>query len=137
MDIRDLEKAYNFLISNKIADKHKINEAYKESRESGLDIFNVLFNKRIISEEEAIKAKAKFLNIPYIDLQNVLISNATLKNVPEKTALFYKFVPFEKINNVIKIAIVDPDNIDALDALKFIFVRNNVNVKIYPTYEAE
>jgi len=128
-----LEKAYNFLISNKIADKHKINEAYKESRESGLDIFNVLFNKRIISEEEAIKAKAKFLNIPYIDLQNVLISNATLKNVPEKTALFYKFVPFEKINNVIKIAIVDPDNIDALDALKFIFVRNNVNVKIYIT----
>jgi len=131
MDSNDFKKAYNFLVSNSIAKKQDIDKALEESEKGNEDIFDVLVNKKIINEEEATKAKAEFLNIPYINLKEKIIESEVLNEIPEKAALFYKIVPFEKIGNSIKVAMVDPNNIDALDALKFISIKRSINTKIY------
>jgi len=131
MDSNDFKKAYNFLVSNSIAKKQDIDKALKESEKGNEDIFDVLVNRKIINEEKATKAKAEFLNIPYINLKEKIIESEVLNEIPEKAALFYKMVPFEKIGNSIKVAMVDPNNIDALDALKFISIKRSINTKIY------
>lgn len=131
MNSEDLNKAYNYLASLAIADKEKLDEILKESKESNLDIFDVLIKKKIIDEEEATKVKAKFLGIPYINLKYKVVNNEALRTIPEKAALFYKFIPFESRDDLLKVAMVNPSNIDAVDALKFISIRHNVNTKIY------
>jgi type IV pilus assembly protein PilB len=131
MNSEELEKVYNYLISKGIASKQEIDKVFKESKENNLDIFDVLFKRKIVDEEEATKIKAEFLNVPYINLKDRNIDNEVLKEIPEKAALFYKFVPFEKSDGLIKVAMVDPNNTDALDALKFISIRRSVNTEIY------
>ncbi len=126
-----LKRVYDYLISNKLADKKKIDGIFEKASKNNLDIFNVLVKKKITSEEDAVKIRASLLNIPYIDLKEMIIDSLVLREIPERAALFYKFVPFEKNDNSIKIAMVDPTNFDALDALKFISVKQNLNTKIY------
>jgi len=130
-----LKKVYDYLISNKIADKKQLDEIFEETSKKNLDIFDVLVEKKVASGEDIVKMRANLLNIPYIDLKEMVIDNAVLRDLPERAALFYKFIPFEKAGSDIKIAMVDPTNIDALDALKFISVKQNLNTKIYITSE--
>ena len=131
MNSADLRKAYNYLVSNAVADKQKIDGAFEKSKKDSLDIFDVLINEKIVKAEELTRIKASFLGVPYIELTNEIISNEILKSIPEKAAMFYKFIPFEKNNKTIKIAMVDPTNIEALDALKFISIRREVNTEIH------
>jgi len=131
MTNEDLEKAYDCLVSLAAIDVKKINEALKESGENNSDIFDVLIKKKDVSEEEITKAKSKFLNVPYVDLKNRIIDNNALKLIPEKAALFYGFMPFEIKDGLLKVAMVNPNNIDAVDALKFISIGHNINTEIY------
>ncbi len=126
-----LKKVRDYLVSGKTANKEQVDEVFKEAGGSNLDIFDVLIKKKILDEEDVSKAKGHLLNIPYIDLRKEIIKSEVLKEVPERAALFYQFMPFEKNDNAIKIAMVDPANIDALDALKFISLKRNLNANIY------
>lgn len=131
MENDELERAYNFLVAKKVASRKKIDEIFEESKKNNLDFFEVLHKKNIIDEEISIKIKAEFLNIPYVDLKDKILDVNILKEIPEKAAIFYKFIPFKKTGNILKVAMVDPTNIDALDALKFISIKHNINEKIY------
>jgi len=131
MNSSNLKKAYEFLISHSIADKKDIDKVFEVSKKNNADIFDVLIKTKIISEENVTETKAKFLGVPYIDLKEKIIINDVLNEIPEKAALFYKIVPFEKNGDSIKVAMVDPDNIDAMDALKFISIKRSVKMKEY------
>lgn len=131
MNKEDLKKAYDFLISSSIAEKQDIDKALQESKKDDADIFDILISRKTIDEEETTKTKAEFLNVPYINLKERAIENKILNEIPEKAVLFYKIVPFEKNGNSIKVAMVNPNSIDALDALKFISIKRNINTEIY------
>jgi len=131
MESDELERAYNFLVAKKLTAKKKIDEIFEESKKNNLDFFEVLYKKKVTDEENSIKIKAEFLNIPYIDLKNKVLDVNILKEIPEKAAMFYKFIPFERMGNILKVAMVDPTDIDALDALRFISTKHNLNEKIY------
>ncbi|MCK5475669.1 MAG: type II/IV secretion system protein [Candidatus Pacebacteria bacterium] len=126
-----LEKAYNDLVAKKLGSTKKLNESFEEAKDKNLDIFNVLIKKKFAEEEEIIKAKAEFLSIPYINLKDEIIEPEVLKEIPEKASLFYKFIPFKRDDDSLKVAMADPTNVDALDALKFISVKHNLKTEIY------
>ncbi len=131
MNDSDLKKAYNFLVSRSIIKKKDADNALERSKKNDADIFDVLVNKGIINEEKATNAKAEYLGVPYVDLKQEVISDKVLNEIPEKAALFYKMVPFEKNGSSIKVAMINPNNIDAMDALRFISVKRNVKMKTY------
>lgn len=126
-----LEKVYNYLIAKKLGSTKKLSELFEEAKDKNLDIFNVLIKKKFAEEEEITKIKAEFFNIPYIDLKDEIIKPEVLKEIPEKASLFYKFIPFERNDDSLKVAMADPFNVDALDALKFISVKHNLKTEIY------
>lgn len=131
MNNNDLERAYEFLIDHSIVEKKDADRVLEKSKKSNADIFDVLISARIIDEESAIKAKAEFLSVPYINLKEKVIASDILNEIPEKAALFYKMTPFEKVGGTIKVAMIDPNNIDAMDALKFISIKRNIKTKAY------
>ena len=125
------KKVCNYLVSNNIVDKKIADELYDEAVKNGLNVFGNLIKRKIDNEENVTKIKAKFLNVDYINLKEDLIDNEVLKEISEKAALFYRFIPFEKQGNLIKIGMVDPVNVEALDALKFISVKRNLKTNIF------
>ena len=131
MNSKDLKKAYAYLISNNVTEKRIIDDAFEKSKKDDLDIFNVLIDKKAVDEEKLTMIKADFLGVPYIKLKDEIISNEVLKEITEKAALFYRLIPFERENETVKVAMLDPNNMEALDALKFISIRHKINTKIY------
>ncbi|MBW6440977.1 GspE/PulE family protein [Patescibacteria group bacterium] len=126
-----LEKVYNYFVSKKLDNREKLNELFEIAIENKSDIFDVLIENKFAATEDIVQMKAEFLNTPYINLKDQIIDSEVLNEIPEKAALFYKFIPFKKVGNVLKVGMVDISNIDAIDALKFISVKHNLKTEIY------
>ena len=69
--------------------------------------------------------------MPTRSIGNTIISYETLQYIPEESAKHYQVLPLALIDNVLEVGIVDPDNIDALDALNFISPKQGVPFKAF------
>lgn len=70
--------------------------------------------------------------IPYRSLPGTIAADEhTLGYIPEESARHYGFVPIEMKDNALSVGIVDPDNIEALDALQFISTRVGMPYKLF------
>lgn len=95
------------------------------SIESVLDRFG-------ISNETTIKTLAEKYGIPYRILPAVdPVDKDVLKYIPEESAKHYSFVPLAVKDGALEVGIVDPDNIEAQDALQFISGRSGMPYKIF------
>ena len=125
------EKIVEFLISEGIISREQAENIISESKEAGKDIFNVILDKKLAGEEELAKAKADFLGVPYINLEEETISGEALDEIPEESAAYYGFIPFEKKGKSVKVAMANPGDIEAQEALKFISEKHNLKTEVY------
>lgn len=84
-----------------------------------------------VNEDAILDAKGAYYNIPTRDLADKQIPFAILKNISEDSARHYGFVPIGVKDGVLEVGIVDPENIEARDALNFIGSKLNMPFKIY------
>jgi type IV pilus assembly protein PilB len=82
-------------------------------------------------EIESIKAKSAALKVPFIDLAGREIPVEILKEIPEEAAAFYKFVPLDRKRNVLEVGMVNPDDLKAKEALRFITRQSGLETKIF------
>ncbi len=94
-------------------------------------VVQLLASEKILDDEDVAKARAAFLNLPYVDLMTVKVPDEVLKLVPEESRIFYKMIPFELAGRDLKIALVDPSNIQALEALEFLGQKNNFQIRVF------
>ena len=59
------------------------------------------------------------------------IANEVLSYVPFESAKHYQFIPLSVVEGVLEVGIVDPDNIEAMDALQFISGKVGMPYKLY------
>lgn len=124
-----------------------------------MSVLDILVNKNIIAEKDASKIKeqvkvsgrilddvlaeigvdsnavleayGEYYKIPIRKIENKDISFSLLKYIPEESATHYKFVPIGLKDGVLEMGIVEPDNIEARDALNFIASKLNIPYKIF------
>ena len=60
-----------------------------------------------------------------------------LKYIPEESARHYGFVPLSVSEGVLEVGILNPDNIEGLDALNFISARTNLPFKVFLITETD
>lgn len=95
------------------------------------ELSQLLVTEKILDDEDVAKAKAAFLNLPYIELGKLQIPDEILNLVPEESRTFYKMIPFEQTGHDLKIALTDPTNIQALEALEFLGQKQNFQIQLY------
>ncbi|MCK4556196.1 MAG: type II/IV secretion system protein [Candidatus Aminicenantes bacterium] len=83
-----------------------------------------------ISEEEKTKQLAKRYNVPYIDLSSRPIDRELVQSFPADFLHRSNFIPFEKNENTVKIAIADPSDIATIDAIES---HLGMEVEVYAT----
>ncbi|MBI5005123.1 MAG: Flp pilus assembly complex ATPase component TadA [Candidatus Lloydbacteria bacterium] len=87
--------------------------------------------KHGIEEAEITKLKGTYLNIPVKELESGSVPFEVLKYIPEESALHYGFVPLELKDGVLEVGMIDPDDIEARDALQFISSQSGVPFKFF------
>ena len=117
------------LAEKKIIDKKDILGIQKELSTPGISIDDVL-KKRGVSDADILKAKAEYFELPIKQMvEDVPFS--VLEYIPKESAEHYKFVPLAVSDGVLEVGIVDPDNIEARDALNFISAKIAMPYKIF------
>ena len=92
-------------------------------------------NKKNIKKE--IKITEEEIKFPSINLLGKEIPKEVLKEIPEEAAVFYRFVPIAKKGNLLEIGMVDPSDLKAKEALRFITRRNKIESKIFVISEED
>jgi type IV pilus assembly protein PilB len=101
-----------------------------EAESAGVSLEQILM-KRGFSKDAILEAKGEYYTIPTRSLGGQQIPFSILKNISEDSALHYSFVPIGVKEGVLEVGIVDPENIEARDALNFIANKLNMPFKIY------
>jgi len=96
-------------------------------------ILSLLIQEGHISDEQLTKALAEVSKVPYIDLTNVKVDPKILGLLPQDVAEHYMAVPIGEMQNRLVVAMLDADNIQAID-----FLSNKVgrSIKVYAASES-
>lgn len=121
----------SFLVDNGFVKAQVMQQIESLKDKTGQDLAQLLISRNILPEEDATKAKAAFFSIPYVDLRQTQIPSQVLGLIPAESINFYNFVPFELKGNLLKVAITDPGNLSALQALEFLGQKQNLQVQLY------
>src|SRR3989338_493457 len=109
------------------ADIHALTE---RANALGGDIESALMNYGL-KREDIVAGKAELYGIPLQNLEGKDISFDVLKYVPEESAAFYRFAPIGVSDGALLLGIVDPDNMEALDAISFISSKLGMPYKLF------
>ncbi|MBI1999429.1 MAG: type II/IV secretion system protein [Parcubacteria group bacterium] len=102
----------------------------KESEETGNDPVDILVGKGM-DKGQLMTMKSEYTKVPYKPIEAGAIPLDILKYIPEESATHYRLVPIGLEDGVLEVGIVDPDNIEARDALQFISSKLNVPYKVF------
>ncbi len=97
---------------------------------SGMPLDDALIAKGV-KPDDIIAARGEFMNMPVRSLSDQSVPFEALDFIPEEAALHYNFVPIGIADGVLEVGIVDPDNMEARDAITFLVAKKNVPYKMF------
>ena len=112
MDVVDL------LLKQGLVTKTQIDRAKEEVKRTGLSIEQALEKLGYVSENDVINVRADFLGVAYMDLKDYVIDAQLIKLIPENIVKKYKVVPLFKVGASLTVAMVNPNDIVALDQVR-------------------
>ncbi len=120
-----------FLVDNGFIKSQIAAQIQVLQQKTGQDFGQLLISQKALDEEDLAKAKAAFFNLPYTDLRQFSVPPQVLALIPSESVNFYNFVPFELTGRNLKVAITNPTNLSALEALEFLGQKQNLQVQLY------
>lgn len=103
----------------------------QENRLSGQSAEDLIYDRRLISEEAVAQAKSTLLRIPYKKIDPAGVKDEVLRLVPKETSRAYQVVPVDLNNGLLVVAMLRPDDTKAQEALRFIAKQHQVSLGIY------
>ena len=122
------QKVENFLVKKSGINPTQLNALKVKSNQDNVPFITLLINQKLITEENLTEAIASANTIPYVNLSEATISAQTLDLLPKDIAERFMAVPLGEIGNRLAVAMLDADNIQAVD---FLASRVNRPVKVY------
>ncbi|MEX2014372.1 MAG: GspE/PulE family protein [Candidatus Saccharimonadales bacterium] len=120
------------LVSSNYLTRAKLNELKTKARSSSTPFFSLLVSEGHVPNEALTKAIAKVNHIPYVNLSEAKIEKEVLRLLPKEIAQRYMAVPLGMVNNRLVVAMLDADNVQAVD---FLSKRIGQTLKVYTASE--
>jgi len=108
----------SILIKRGLIDEVTYKEAEKDAQKLNLSTIDLLINRKIIDLEFFYNVLAEELKVPRAPLKGVNVQPSVLALVPEKVAFEKKLIPFTLENNVLKVAMVNPRDLETINILR-------------------
>ncbi len=124
------------LVQKGLLDKNDVDSIKDEAVSSGLTIEQALIKKGI-SPQDILLAKGEYFDVPTKNLGSAVITEKILSYIPEDSASHYRFVPISVSKGVLEVGMVNPDDIEARDALNFISSKTGMPFKIFLITETD
>ncbi|HET8709300.1 MAG TPA: ATPase, T2SS/T4P/T4SS family [Candidatus Saccharimonadales bacterium] len=120
------------LVSDKIITDDQLTSTKDKAEKSSTPVLALLVSDGLVSNEQLTKAIAKVTKIPYVNLSTAQIDQKTLTLLPADIAERYMAVPLGEMQHRLVVAMLDADNVQAVD-----FLSNKIGrpLKVYSASE--
>ncbi len=125
------KKLAQLLVSEGLVTQTVINDAEKRATDQ-LPLSKVLLQDNIVDEELLTHAIAQISGVSYVDLTSINIEQSILGLLPEEVATRFSAVPLAEIQGRLAVAMVDANDVQAVDYLS---TRVNRPLKVYMASE--
>lgn len=117
---------HKLLLKNNIINKEQSELALQMvSKSNGeLDIISALKKLKFVDEAKIRSVLAVEYGIETVDLPSIKIPPEVIEAMPSNVAKEYRVMPIGFSGNILKVAISDPTDIDAIDSLRFVLKRD-------------
>ena len=116
-----------FILDSDLVDKESLEGAFQAAEQAKSPLGTVLLEKKLLSETDLQKLYAYILGIPFVDLSKEAIPTDILHIIPEPIAKKSHVVAFEKAGTNLKVAMLNPDDLQTID-----FIKKKTGLKIVP-----
>ena len=110
-------KLVSLLISEGLVTQNVLNDAKENSAKLNQPLIELLAEKNIVDDELLTHAIAQISGVPYVNLTNSIIDQSILGLLPEDIAERFMAVPLAEIQNRLAVAMIDANNVQAVDYL--------------------
>ncbi|MFA5154958.1 MAG: GspE/PulE family protein [Patescibacteria group bacterium] len=124
------EQLLGLLVDRQLLDAGQAAAAKQAALQSKTEISAFLISQKLVSEERLTELKASLYNLPYIDLTNTEVPEATLTFLPEEIARTYKIVCFGRDGRSLKIGLIEP-NLKAMEAVNFLATDERLQAQYF------
>jgi len=114
------ENIIEILLKSAKLSKEQLEKAIEIQKQKQIPLRKILFEQKIISEEDLLSLLSEQLYIPTLHLTKYKFDPEIIQLIPERMARQYNIIPLSRMGNTLTVAMSDPLNIFALDDLKTI-----------------
>lgn len=120
------------LVKDGLITKEKLAVLRTEAAQNKTPLLTLLVTKGHISNEDLTRTIARVTNVPYVNLSTVQINPDVLALLPKEIAEQYMAVPLGEMQHRLVMAMLDADNVQAVD-----FLANKIGrpLKVYAASE--
>ena len=127
------EKLIKLLVDEGLVSREVIDRATKQSAKTNKPLLTVLEDIGEIDDELLTHAIAHVSGVPYVNLTASIIDQSILSLLPSDIAERFMAVPLAEVNNRLAVAMIDANNVQAVD-----FLSNTIGrpIKVYMASES-
>lgn len=124
------------LVERGIIEESDVAAILEEATAKGQTVEEVL-ESRGVHAETILSVKGDHLQVPTRTVPDSQLPFEILQIIPEESAKHYGVVPLAFADGALEVGMVDPDNIEAIDALNFITAKSGKPYKTFLISEAD
>ncbi len=117
--MRQYKKLGEILREKGLITQGQLEQALALQRATGERLGKILIDKKWITEDALLDALSERFGIPKVEIDAYTIDPAVVKLVPMAMAQQYKLIPLFRVQNTLTIAMADPLDIYAIDAVRY------------------
>jgi type IV pilus assembly protein PilB len=120
------------LVADGLLTADKLKELKAQAEKDGTPFMGLLVSSGAVSNEALTKAMAHVTSVPYVNLTSAKVDPSILELLPQDLAERYMAVPLGEMQHRLVIAMLDADNVQAVD-----FLANKIGrpLKVYGASE--
>lgn len=121
------------LIKRGVLDQDNASLLAEQAQNGNKDFGRFIIEQGLIGEEDLLQLKSDLYKLPVFDpvKSKITLSPNLSKEIPEDIISFYQILPFSKEGNILRVGILNPEDIDALEALKFVAEDRGFSLEKY------
>ena len=110
-------KLLDMFVEEGLATRESVDKARADAQASGKPVGTLLVEEGIVDDELLVHGIAKISGVPYINISTSIIDQSVLNLLPGDIAERFMAVPLAETNNRLAVAMIDANNVQAVDYL--------------------
>lgn len=112
------QRLADLLLGAQLITRAQLDESEAESRQTGEFLCKILVQRKYTTQDDINTCFVKQCKIPHISLLDYDVGAEVLQLIPKEACLKYGLLPIDKLGRILTVAMVDPLDNEALEAIR-------------------